>query len=346
MTRTHGKSSDLQNHSAKGGCLPPNTFTSLVIDRASRRRRDEAWIAERLRASTTRFLPVWGSRVLVTDEPAPRAIWLTPEEASPYLPQADVVILLGEHRERDRRYSGNDVYPRAYFAIGLSTEDESPPASLAAIGTFRRLRAVAPLLDGEMASLLAYAKAMVHYHRQHRFCPACGAPTVSREGGHLRVCTNAQCGLHDFPRTDPAIIVLVSSEGRCLLGRQPTWSETLYSIIAGFVEPGESLEAAVAREVQEETGIRVGRVRYHSSQPWPFPRSLMIGFTATAETTAIQLNDGELADARWASREEIVRELRQGTLQLPSSISVSHRLIETWFDAEGPLSLKEILESR
>jgi NAD+ diphosphatase len=314
-----------------------NTFTSLMIDRASRRRRDDAWVAERSEDPATRFLPVWGSKVLVTGigdipgESTPHPIQLSPEEAGEHLRQAESVILLGEDEEH------------AYFALGLRPSDGPPPTGLAEIGAFRRLRAVAPLLDGESAALLAYAKAMVHYHHQHRFCPTCGAPTKSKEGGHLRVCTNAGCGQHDFPRTDPAIIVLVSSGERCLLGRQPTWPENLYSIIAGFVEPGENLEDAVAREVREETGIRIRHIRYHSSQPWPFPRSLMVGFTATAESTTIRLNDGELADARWLSREEIEWELKRGTLRLPSSISISRRLIETWFDAGSSVALRRIL---
>lgn len=309
-----------------------NPFASLTIDRAPRRRQDAGWIEGQLKAPSTRFLPVWRSKVLVTGASPPQPSWLEPKDAEEELGRAESVVLLGE-------YAGT-----TYFALGLRPSDEASPTRLADRGTFRRLRTVAPLLDGDSAALLAYAKAMVHYHQAHRFCAACGALTASAEGGHLRVCTNAQCGQHDFPRTDPAIIVLVIAGERCLLGRQPTWPETLYSIIAGFVEPGETLEAAVAREVREETGVQVDEVRYHSSQPWPFPRSLMIGFTARAGSTAIRLNDGELEDARWLSREDIAQGLKQGTLRLPSSISISHRLIEMWFDAEGGVSLNSILK--
>lgn len=307
-----------------------NMFASLIIDRAPRRRRDEAWVADRLKDPVSRFLPVWGSEVLVTLDSAPSPGWMDAEEADNYLQQAESVILLGE------------IDKTTYFAIGLPTKEGNRPKSAQPGRSFRPLRAVASLLEQQAAGMLAYGTAMVHYHHDHRFCGVCGAPTLSAEGGHLRVCSDARCGQQEFPRTDPAIIVLVSSGNRCLLARQPTWQKGLYSVIAGFVEPGESLEAAVAREVAEETGVQVTDVQYHSSQPWPFPRSLMIGFRATAETTTICLSDGELEDARWLSREEIAEEVRGGTLELPSPISISYRLLDTWYEAEGKESLREL----
>lgn len=307
-----------------------NTFASLALDRVPLRRRDPAWVTARLENPVSRFLLVRGSEALVTLDSPPAPAWMNAEEAARYLRQAESVILLGE----------DDT--RAYFAIGVPTQGGHPPESEEAGWGFRPLRAVGGLLERQAAGMLAYATGMVQYHHDHRFCAVCGAPTRIAEGGHLRVCSDAQCGQQDFPRTDPAIIVLVSSANRCLLGRQPMWRKTLYSVIAGFVEPGETLEAAVAREVAEETGVQVRDVRYHSSQPWPFPRSLMIGFYATAETTRIYLSDGELEDARWLSREEIAKEVRQGTLELPSGISISHRLIETWYDAGGGRSLREL----
>jgi NAD+ diphosphatase len=308
-----------------------NTFTAFVLERASRRRRSEAWVRERLRDPTTRFIPIWESSVLISDESRPRPVLLRPEDSEHLLEHVESVVLLGESDER------------VYFAIGL-TDFEEVTASLAKRGEFRALRAVAALLKWQEAALLAYAKVMIYWHQRNRFCGDCGSATMSTHGGHLRVCTNEACGRHHFPRTDPAIIVRVVHGDRCLLGRQPTWPEGLYSIIAGFVEPGENLEAAVAREVCEETGIRVTRVRYHSSQPWPFPSSLMLGFTAEATTTTVRLQDGELEDARWLSRDEIVAELRAGTLRLPSEISISHRLIADWFDAGESGRLKEVLQ--
>lgn len=309
-----------------------NIFAEFALDRASRRRQDESWVRERSRDPMTRFVPIWDSKVLVTDGSKPRPILLRPEDSQRTLQQAESTVLLGESEGR------------TYFAVGLRDPDRLPPR-LAESGEFRPLRAVAALLEGQEASLLAYAKAMIYWHQRHHFCGDCGSATTSTHGGHLRVCTNAECGRHHFPRTDPAIIVRVTHGDQCLLGRQPTWPEELYSIIAGFVEPGENLEAAVAREVCEETGVLVTKIRYHSSQPWPFPSSLMLGFAAEATSTTIRLHDGELEDAQWLSREGIVRRLRQGTLRLPSEISISHHLIENWFDAGQPGRLRDVERS-
>jgi NAD+ diphosphatase len=167
---------------------------------------------------------------------------------------------------------------------------------------------------------------MVLWHGSQRFCGRCGSPSKTESGGNTRLCINGDCGIRIFPRVDPAIIVLVSDRERCLLGRQAGWPEGRYSTIAGFVEPGESLEDAVRREVFEETNIAVHEVRYHSSQPWPFPSSLMLGFTAEASSEAILLNDGELEDARWFSR----KELESGFPKLPYRLSIARRLVDDW----------------
>jgi len=199
------------------------------------------------------------------------------------------------------------------------------------------------LLDEHDCALLAYAKAMVYWHDRHRFCGDCGSPTVSVDGGFMRVCTDEQCGQQQFPRTDPAIIVLVTSGNRCLLGRQPSWPKGMYSTLAGFVEPGESLEATVIREVREETGVEVAEMRYFASQPWPFPSSLMLAFTAQAASETIHLGQDELEHARWFTREEMRDMLQQGTLKLPFKLAISFHLIENWFDAGEFASLKSIV---
>jgi NAD+ diphosphatase len=203
---------------------------------------------------------------------------------------------------------------------------------------FEDLRLVASVLPIDDAGLLGYARAIVSWRRRHRFCGTCGAKTESAKSGHVLVCSDPSCRHEQFPRVDPAIIVLISDAERVLLGRQATWPVGRYSTIAGFVEPGESLEDAVTREVFEETGIKVDRIEYHSSQPWPFPASLMLGFTAHAITTEVHLRDQELEDARWFTRADLAS---NGTL-LPPRPSISFRLIEHWFDAGSDAHLRDI----
>ncbi len=230
-----------------------------------------------------------------------------------------------------------------YFAIDVEEDvAETAPDWLLAFGAFRDLRVVGVAIDPHVGALLAYARAMIYWQRRHRFCGDCGQPTISTEGGFVRTCTNPECRKQIFPRTDPAIIVLVQSGDRCLLARQASWPPGRYSVIAGFVEPGESLEDAVKREVREEAGIELSEVYYHSSQPWPFPSSLMVGFMATAATTEFNLIDDELEEARWLTRAQIVAEIGAGTLKLPPGLSISRRLIETWFDGGDQGKLSEV----
>jgi len=301
-----------------------NLFTDYGLDRVHRQLQDAAWIAAQLTHPDTRFLPVWQLQLLVAPEDPPRPVWLTSEVAAAFLPQATSLTVLGVA----------EGHTYATFDLPAMAE---PPAALTALGEFQDLRRVSPLLCRFDGGILAYARAMAFWHAQHRFCGVCGSPTESREGGHMRTCTSPQCRQSHFPRTDPAIIVCTTCGDKILLGRQPTWIKGRYSTIAGFVSPGESLEDAVAREVQEETGARVAAVHYHSSQPWPFPSSLMLGFTAEAVDDTLcagpECNDGELEDYRWFTRAEIRQGLEAGTFGLPSRISISFRLIEDWFDA-------------
>jgi len=193
----------------------------------------------------------------------------------------------------------------------------------------RELRPLAPMLPADSASLLAYARALVLWRARHQYCGVCGMANVQARAGHVMRCSRPGCNTETFPRLDPAIIVLVTdaSGERALLGRQAAWPEGRYSTIAGFVEPGESLEEAVVREVAEETGVQVGEVSYDSSQPWPFPSSLMLGFHAVARSEAITLRDGELQDARWFTRADVAA----GHPALPPPGAISARLIDAWF---------------
>jgi NAD+ diphosphatase len=299
-----------------------NVLAGPYLDRAAHLRKDPAWFAGALADARSRFLPVWNLRNLVEGE-TPRAALLELSAVPEARRSENELILLG-------RFAGVHV-----FAYEI---ESSEPPQLKEGTRFEDLRMIAAVANAEDAGLLGYARGMVAWRARHRFCGTCGAPTLAAKGGHVLICTNAACRHEHFPRTDPAIIVLVSDGERALLGRQASWPPGRYSTIAGFVEPGESLEDAVAREVFEETGIEVDQIEYHSSQPWPFPSSLMLGFTAHASTTEILRRDDELEDAQWFSRADVA----SGRPLVPPGVSISFRLIEDWFDAGGGPKLKEV----
>src|SRR5712672_3849030 len=300
-----------------------NVFAGPYVDRVAHLRQDAAWFASALADAGSRVVPVWNSRSLIADGETARAAFPTLGEIADRRPDPDALVLLGRVDEMN------------FFAYEIEGLD---PPQLAGGGRFEDLRLVASLLPPDEAGLLGYARAMISWRRRHRFCGSCGTKTIPAKGGHVLVCTNAGCRHEQFPRLDPAIIVLVSDGERALLGRQASWPVGRYSTIAGFVEPGESLEDAVAREVVEETGIVVDQIEYHSSQPWPFPASLMLGFTAHALTTEVHLRDQELEDARWFTRAELAS---NGAL-LPPRQYISFRLIEHWFDAGSDVHLRDI----
>lgn len=202
------------------------------------------------------------------------------------------------------------------------------------------LRSAASVLPGDEAGLVAYARGLANWQDATRYCGYCGAPLTLVDDGHRAACPG--CGRMHFPRTDAAIIVIVEQGDACLLGRQAAWRPRQYSTLAGFVEPGESLADAVRREVREETGIEVIDCDFHSSQPWPFPASLMLGFTATAAGRAIHLADGELEDAHWFTARDIADGLRDGSLRVSTPMSISYRLIEHWLHTRAGVELSEL----
>jgi NAD+ diphosphatase len=282
----------------------PNTFAGEALDRAGPHRRDEPWLVARLADPATRVVAASAAGVVVAEE-RPRMF------AVDELPEGLELVLLG--------VDGDD---RAVFAADPG--DELP-------GERRGLRDLAPVLSQAEGGMVAHAVGLLNWHRRHRFCANCGAPTEAREAGHVRVCP--ACGAQHHPRTDPVVIMLVTDGDRALLGRQAQWPAGRYSALAGFVEPGESLEEAVAREVREETGARVDDVRYRSSQPWPFPTSLMLGFSARWAGGEPVVRDGELEDVGWFTRQAIV----DGDVLLPPPTAIARRLIDEWLgDDEAP----------
>jgi NAD+ diphosphatase len=303
---------------------PPNVFAGPYLDRLAHLRKDAAFVSAALAAATTRIVAVLESRVPVTRGDAGwSAAFLQVSDLAAL--DAGEPVLLGRFDET------------TYFAIEVARPEQALDRFAHAGTRFEDLRLAGAQLPAQEAGVLAYARAMLHWRSRHRYCGACGSPTRPTSAGHVLSCTEPDCGIDHFPRLDPAIIVLVTDGERALLGRQAAWPAGRYSTIAGFVEPGESLEDAVAREVLEETGVSVTDAEYHSSQPWPFPSSLMIGYLARADATAIPRADEELEDVRWFTRAEIAA----GHPGLPPPQSVSYRLIEHWYDsgASVPLAL-------
>jgi NAD+ diphosphatase len=302
---------------------PPNKYADSGLERLHLRRSDPPWFAQTLASGATRFLPVWQARNLVDDPGMPGLCWIDKVRAAQLLAAGAEATLLGE--QQGLLYVGLDC-------SFLETPDHAP--ALAGCGHFVDLRSVGPLLPGPAAALLATARAYAQWHGRHRFCGLCGAPTRSEEAGHLRRCTNERCGVSHFPRTDPAVIMLIHDGGeRCILGRQKIWPPGMHSVLAGFVEPGESLEEAVAREVKEEVGLDVAEVVYHSSQPWPFPSSIMLGFWAKAVHDRLSVDPHELESARWYTRSEMLASPEDESFRLPRRDSIARRLVEDWLAA-------------
>jgi len=289
----------------------PNFFAGPYLERRVEAREEGDWMAAAAADPDTLYLLGHGTTQLLHTE-GPRRIAFLEGSAPLVRARGDASLtLLGWFRGA-----------RCVLIDLPAAQPVSAPQGTA----FEELRPLAPLLPAEEAGLLAYARAMAIWRARHRYCGACGAPTVATHAGHILVCSNPACEHELFPRIDPAIIVLVSDGERALLGRQASWPPRRYSTIAGFVEPGESLEDAVAREVAEETGVAVTDVRYASSQPWPFPCSLMVGFRARAEPGSAVRVSGELEAARWFTRAQ----LTSGEALAPPSQSISWRLIEGW----------------
>ena len=294
-----------------------NVFAGAFVDRSGEMRKDADWLTEALTNEETRFVPVWGDHCLVGGDPL-QLMLLERHQIENFLDEHNQ-IFLGLFRGKPA------------FAVSIAAEGAPPYPEL---GEFQELRYLGTVLPPDEANLAAHARGLVLWHSSQLFCGRCGSSARPDAGGNSRRCINSECGREIFPRVDPAIIVLVTDADRCLLGRQSGWPEGLYSTIAGFVEPGESLEDAVRREVYEETNVRVAAIRYNSSQPWPFPSSLMLGFVAEADTSVaqeIRMNDGELEDARWFTR----KEFRSGFPKLPFKISIARRLVESWLGAEA-----------
>lgn len=298
------------------------TFPHLSLvadphDRLGLQRTDEAWLAERWQDPASRVLVISGTRV----RPGSDGLEWVPTSEAP----DGVRLLLG------------DRGGTTWWAVVVPGEVAKGEPD-----RWLPLRGLLPFLGGEavaQAPLVFHAIGLAEWLWAHRFCPRCGGALTPRAAGHELVC--ADCGKPQFPRSDPAVIMLIaqgepgSADERCLLGRGATWPEGRFSTLAGFCEPGETLEDAVRREVLEETGVVVGEVTYFGNQPWPLPSSLMLGFHGRALTEDIRLDDADVEEARWFTRDEMRRGAEDGSLVLPGGVSISRSLVESWYG--GPL---------
>ena len=297
-----------------------HVYAGNPLDRGDRERRDDEWLTAKASDPKSRFLPMWDLNVLISNGTQGGLGWLGFDDLTRLEIDA-VPIFLG---------LAGDV---PHFVVDISKNEsavhelgDSPEKK------FEDARSATEVLSGADSGIVAQARAQINWHNRNGFCAICGHETFMKRGGQVRECSD--CKAQNYPRTDPVVITVVSDNDRCLLGRSRGRGtpSNRYSALAGFVDQGESIEEAVAREVMEEAGVRVENVRYHSSQPWPFPSTLMIGCHADALTTEISMDDEEMADVRWFSREEVLLALAGNSedLAIPGPIAIAHHIIKAW----------------
>ena len=297
------------------------------VDRGEKERRDDQWIADKTKDPTSKFLPLRDLNVLVTDGGEDSLGWVGAADLERLAVDASPMFL-------------GSLDGKAHFVVDISGQEKAVQEfSEGHAFRFVDARSVTDIISGPDSGIVAQARAQINWHNRNGFCSICGGETLVKRGGQVRQCS--KCETEHYPRTDPVVITVVSDGDRCLLGqsRRGRLARTnTYSALAGFVDQGESIEEAVAREVMEEAGIQVGQVRYHSSQPWPFPSSLMIGCHADAATTEINFDDDEMNDVKWYTRDEVALALegKSETLAVPQPIAIAHHLITAWLNGEKP----------
>jgi len=295
-----------------------NLFTSVRLDRLAEFRDDAEWVSKALNSDLARLVPLWRNRNLLAGAGRQQqAVYLTTSE----LESCDSIqppTLLGTD---GKRY---------FFAVSINDRQRDEVLATHPGARFLDLRLASLDMDAKHAGVLAYAKALHYWQYRHAFCGACGSPNRLESAGHKLLCSNEECGRQSFPQIDPAIIVLVTQGDACLLGHNASWPPKRFSTLAGFVEPGESLEDAVVREVFEESGVRLSDIRYVSSQPWPFPASAMCGFYAEA-TDRTARPSAEMAELRWFTAADLDAAIEADEVRLPPPVSIAFRLIADWY---------------
>lgn len=298
-----------------------NVFASVRLDRLVEYRDDSEWVERALNSKAARFVPLWRNRSLLADSTDGQvAVYLRPDEIDrPDTIQAPTLL-------------GTDG-KRYFFALSINDRQQQEILTSHPQARFQDLRLASVDMDAKHAGVLAYAKALHYWQYRHAFCGVCGNTNHLESSGHKLVCSNEECGRQSFPRIDPAIIVLVTHENACLLGRNANWPAKRFSTLAGFVEPGESLEDALVREVFEEAQVRLKEIRYVSSQPWPFPASAMCGFRAEAENRDCSATD-EMEEVRWFTLEDLNDAINRDEVRLPPPVSIAFQLIAEWYQQQ------------
>lgn len=295
-----------------------NVFSSVRLDRLVEYRDDRKWVENALRSDAARFVPLWRNRnLLANSENGQVAVYLKPGEIDRPDPVQPPTLL------------GTDG-KRYFFALSVNDQQQETILAARPTARFLDLRLASVDMDTKHAGVLAYAKALHYWQYRHAFCGICGHANRLESSGHKLACSNGECGRESFPRIDPAIIVLVTHEDACLLGRNSNWPEKRFSTLAGFVEPGESLEDALVREVFEEAQVRLKDIAYVSSQPWPFPASAMCGFHAESVNRDCGPSD-EMEEVRWFTVQQLDAAINRDEIRLPPPVSIAFQLIADWY---------------
>jgi len=300
-----------------------NVFAGNPLDRASYRRSDPAWISAQLAHPASLAIALWNGKPLLETnaDGGVQIAYLAADMARVIAGSPERLLFLGLWKDA------------AVFALDFEEPEDPAEGPLKGLGHFEDLRLAATRLVPTEAAIIATAKAVFEWRRRHRFCPSCGAASEVAEGGWKRICP--ACETQHFPRTDPVVIMLPVKGERCLVGRQAVWPKLMFSALAGFLEPGETIEEACARELWEEARLKTLRVTYHSTQPWPYPSSLMIGLIAEVENDDAVADDVELEEVRWLTREE-ARAMVAGDLanaKAPGAMAIAHQLLKAWAEA-------------
>ena len=307
-----------------------NQFTAVRLNRDVELRDDAQWVAQTLAKPDTRLVPLWRSRSLLQrDADGTTAMYLTPEQ------------LTEPDRIQPPTLLGNDGQ-REYFAVSVTDSQKDDILKQFPDARFADLRRASIDMAAKHAGILAYAKALHYWQHRHAFCGVCGNPNLLRSAGHRMMCANEECDRESFPRIDPAIIVLITHGDACLLGRNAKWRDKHFSTLAGFVEPGESLEDAVVREVYEEVELQLKDIRYVSSQPWPFPASAMCGFYAEAQDRNNGVSE-EVDEVRWFTVESLTQAVLDNDVYLSPPVSIAFRLLADWFRNSGGGDLEDLV---